>query len=225
MWPHLPHQQADGKRKNRHPVEIPIDGRAAHPHFSFGGGLPFQKPFPRHHAPHQRTHHGIQRKQHLVSQEDQRQQHREIGRQKCADRLARRGRLLLDRRLHQPKAQLKPDRDEEDENGCDCPAHGTARGNQPAKYQQHEGGRLDQAAPQVVENFPAGNERDRIGHSRAGFFGHLRSQPSRDLPVSAQPAMFAAIVGAVVRGIILDHLDVAGQSRAGVGALDQIVAE
>ena len=37
--------------------------------------------------------------------------------------------------------------------------------------------------------------------------------------------MFAAVVGAVVRGIVLDNLDIAGQSRARVSAFDQIVAE
>ena len=41
-----------------------------------------------------------------------------------------------------------------------------------------------------------------------------------DLPVAAQPAVFAPIVGAVARGIIFNDFDIAGQTRAGVSALD-----
>src|SRR5437660_1828746 len=37
--------------------------------------------------------------------------------------------------------------------------------------------------------------------------------------------MFAAVERAVVRGIILNYLDVAGQTRAGVSSFDEIVAE
>ena len=37
--------------------------------------------------------------------------------------------------------------------------------------------------------------------------------------------MLAADVGAVVRGIIVDQLDIRGQSGARVRALDQVVAE
>ena len=37
--------------------------------------------------------------------------------------------------------------------------------------------------------------------------------------------MLAAVVGAVVRGIVVDHLDIADQPGARVSAFDQVVAE
>ena len=54
---------------------------------------------------------------------------------------------------------------------------------------------------------------------------HARQQPARDLPVAADPAVPAADVGAVARGIVLVHLDVAEQPRARVAPFEEIVAE
>ena len=64
-----------------------------------------------------------------------------------------------------------------------------------------------------------------FGTSRPDSSGTRDKQPARDLPVAAQPAMLAAVVGAVVRGIVFDDLDVAGQSGARVGAFDQVMTE
>src|SRR5437870_6209974 len=58
-----------------------------------------------------------------------------------------------------------------------------------------------------------------------GFLSHPGEQPSRDLPVTAQPTMFAAVVGTVVGRIILNHLDIAYQSGPCVCAFDQIVTQ
>ena len=55
--------------------------------------------------------------------------------------------------------------------------------------------------------------------------GTMRKQPFRNLPVAAHPAMLAAIVSAVVRRIVLDHLDIADQSGTGIRAFDQVVAQ
>src|SRR6266496_49114 len=53
----------------------------------------------------------------------------------------------------------------------------------------------------------------------------MRQQPPCDLPISAQPAMLAAIVSAIVRLIVFDHFDIAYQSRSRVRSLKQIVAQ
>ena len=57
------------------------------------------------------------------------------------------------------------------------------------------------------------------------LFRNAGEQPAGNLPVAAQPAMLAPVVGAVVRGIVVDHLDIADQAGARVGAFDQVVAE
>src|SRR5437764_10394033 len=53
----------------------------------------------------------------------------------------------------------------------------------------------------------------------------MRQQPSSDLPVAAQPAMFATVVRAVMRRIIFDYFDISDQPRACVSAFDQVVTE
>src|SRR5437764_8813448 len=53
----------------------------------------------------------------------------------------------------------------------------------------------------------------------------MRQQPSSDLPVAAQPAMFATVVRAVMRRIIFDYFDISDQPRASVSAFDQVVTE
>ena len=49
-----------------------------------------------------------------------------------------------------------------------------------------------------------------FGTILAGLIGHFGEEPLRNLPVAAHPAMFAAIVGAVVRRIVVDDLNVGG---------------
>ena len=97
--------------------------------------------------------------------------------------------------------------------------------DEPSEKEQEESGGLDQAAAQIVENLPARDSaRSDWAHGRRIRRDTVEGATG-NLPVAAHPAMLAAVVGAVVRGIILDHLDVADQPGAGVGAFDQIVAE
>src|SRR5262249_53733293 len=46
-----------------------------------------------------------------------------------------------------------------------------------------------------------------------------------DLPIATNPAMLATAVRAEVRGVVVDHFHIGEQAGAGVGALDEIVAE
>src|SRR4029077_17115650 len=90
---------------------------------------------------------------------------------------------------------------------------------------ENEGGRFDQATAEVVENLPTRNQRDRVWNSRPRLVGHRGEKPSRNLPVAAQPAVFAPIVGAVMGRVILDQFHVAGRPGARVCSLNQIGAE
>src|SRR5580692_2132034 len=95
--------------------------------------------------------------------------------------------------------------------------------HEPPQYEQQEGGRLDQASPQIIENFPLGGNRDRIADSLPRLIRNFRQQPLRSLPIAAQPAMFTTIVGAVVRRVILNHFDVARQTRSRVSTFNEIM--
>ncbi len=64
------HQDAQCQRQRRHPVEIDVDRSAlVGAQFGFRRGFPFEQPPPRHQPPDQGSHHGIERKQHLMRQE------------------------------------------------------------------------------------------------------------------------------------------------------------
>src|SRR6202012_1728977 len=78
---------------------------------------------------------------------------------------------------------------------------------------------------QVVEDFPAGNRRGWIAHIVPGLVWHAREEPLYDLPITPNPAMVAAPVRRVMRRIVLDDFDIGRQSRAGISAFDQVVAE
>ena len=96
---------------------------------------------------------------------------------------------------------------------------------EPAVQKQRKRRRFHQAAPQIVENLPPRYQRDRVGHLRSRLVGHRIGQPLHDLPVAAQPAVFAPTVRAVVRRIVLNHRDVAGQPRPRIRSFNQVMAQ
>ncbi len=99
------------------------------------------------------------------------------------------------------------------------------RRDQPAEQQQQQRRHRHQAAPQIVENAPAVDQRQRIGLGSAAVGRHARQDPRRDLPVAANPAMLALAVTHVVERQVLEQLNIAGQRHARVRPFDQIVAE
>ncbi|MNV41428.1 hypothetical protein D3C71_1330630 [compost metagenome] len=55
--------------------------------------------------------------------------------------------------------------------------------------------------------------------------GRAAEQPAQQLPVPAYPAMPAADVGGVARGLPFEQLDIAQQARAGIATLQQVMAQ
>jgi hypothetical protein len=47
----------------------------------------------------------------------------------------------------------------------------------------------------------------------------------RNLPVAPHPAVFTPRVGAIVRRVIVDNLDIRGQTDTSIRSLNQVVAE
>ncbi len=72
-----------------------------------------------------------------------------------------------------------------------CAQHG------PPEQQQQRQRRRHEAAPQVVEDLPPRQRRQRIAQPAPAGAGHARQQPARNLPVAADPAVPAAHVRAV----------------------------
>ena len=193
-------------------------------HLRFRRRLPFQQPLPRHHPPHQRSHHRINRQKHLVRQQRQRKQNRQIRLDQISHRVARHSKIPRDHRSRQSKQQFHPFRHEHDADRRHRPPDGMPH-PEPAKQEQHERRRFYQAPTQIVQNLPARYQRDRIPYRRARLIRHLVRKPLHDLPVPAQPAMFPPVVRAVVRGIILDHRNVAHQPSARIRPLNQVMTK
>src|SRR5579864_9510589 len=74
--------------------------------------------------------------------------------------------------------KFKPRRYEEDGHRDQRPIEGTAWKYGPSEDQQKKDSCLHQAAAQIVENFPAREERNRIRNTLAVFIGHSREQPA-----------------------------------------------
>ena len=70
------------------------------------------------------------------------------------------------------------------------------RQHRPAQQQQQCHARRHQAAPQVVEDLPARQGRERIALPAPAGAGNARQQPARKLPVAANPAVAPADVRA-----------------------------
>ena len=143
--------------------------------------------------------------------------------------LARSQRCGLAQQVDQQRGER---RHEQDRDAPQRPQPGRLQ-HRPAQQQQRgEGGRRE-AAPQVVEDLPARQRRQRVLHGHrmptawcgTGRQAQRGQEPRDDLPVAADPAVAAAHVGVVARRRILEQLHVADQSRACVAALQQVVAE
>src|SRR5688572_8514106 len=121
-----------------------------------------------------------------------------------------------DRSRHGGREHDADDRDRPEPRG---------REDDPGKPQEADQRKRRNAASQIVEYLPAGEHRERITLKAFAGVRHHRKYPARDLPVAARPAMAACCIGAVSRGMFLVELDIAQETRPGVAALEQIVAE
>src|ERR1700733_6025413 len=101
---------------------------------------------------------------------------------------------------------------------------GLVRGGEPTRQQQQEQRDFEQTAPEVIHNLPARKSRQWIPGGAPIGGGGMAEQPRQQLPVAANPAMLPFRKRSVRGGVILHQLDV-DQPRAGVLALNQIVAE
>ena len=94
------------------------------------------------------------------------------------------------------------------------------------QHEQQQRRRRDERAAQVVEHLPAMQRREGVGVARAGRRRATRGPSHGDrLPVTADPAMKSRGGGEVVRGIVVEHFDVAGERRAQERAFDEVVRE
>ena len=119
------------------------------------------------------------------------------------------------------RVNRKRERNQREQRPPEC----AAGKNRPARDQQQNDRRRQQAATQVVENFPARDCRDAIGSFVPVRVAHDAPQPPGDLPVAARPAMLTHRVGVVVGGIVVEKFDITDQGRARKDRFKEIVAQ
>ena len=96
---------------------------------------------------------------------------------------------------------------------------------QPAGHKQRKQRRRQQTAAQVVQDFPAADDREIIRDRAFVNRGDPRQEPGQQLPVSANPAARATQMNKVMRRIVFVQDDVGYQPDAPVNPFDQIVTE
>ncbi len=206
--------------------EVAIDsGGAALGGFGLGGGLPFEEALAGDEAADHGADDGVDGHHGLVREKGEGEQSGEERLLEACEDVSGAALLLAEEGTTDAEEELDKDGNEEQEEGDEGPVNRTAGKAEPSGDQQDHGRGLDEGAAQIVENLPAGDGRDGVADELAGLVGNAAEEPLGDLPVAADPAVFAARVGAVVRGVIVDDLDVGGEAGAGVGALDEVVAE
>ncbi len=104
--------------------------------------------------------------------------------------------------------------------------HGGRSGQEgpTGRKQQHQGGR-NQASPQVVEDLPARDDRQRVDDCFTAGTGNLPRQPTRDLPVAPHPSVLPRRKSEVASWIVVDDVDIGDEPGARVKALEEVVTE
>ena len=190
-----------------------------------GGGLPLEEALAGDEAAGERAADGVDGEECLVGQEGEVEDGEEergaegLHAFECGDGGE------LEEGAAEVEGELDDGRQQQQRQGDDRPVERAAGQEEPAADEQEEGDGLDERAAEVVEDLPARDGADGVGNLVAGLVGHVAGEPLDDLPVAADPAVFAAGVRGVVRGIVVDDLDVGDEAGAGVGAFDEVVRE
>src|SRR5579863_838106 len=101
-------------------------------------------------------------------------------------------------RTDESDGQLEPCRKKQNSEGRKRPKNRAAGKHEPSQHKQKEGRRFHQATAKIVEDFPLGNNGQGIVDLLSRLVGNTRAQPSCNLPITAEPAMFTSIEGAVM---------------------------
>ncbi len=104
------------------------------------------------------------------------------------------------------------------------PSERRTRKERPARDQEREHRDLHGAAPQIVEDLPAREDRQPIGF-RPVRPRYARRQPLEELPVAADPAVLAPRERQISRRVLVEYRDVGGQPGAREAPFDQVVRE
>ena len=99
------------------------------------------------------------------------------------------------------------------------------RESDPTQQQQERQCGWFEAAPEIVEDLPLGQPRERVPAAGVAGPRNARQQPCGDLPIPADPSVAAVYVGDVAGRILLVQVHIAQQTRPRMAPFQEIVAE
>ena len=189
------------------------------------GRFPFEELALREDEPHQGQPDRVHGAERVVGQEGQLEAHLRGRDRDLLDHVSQeRGQRLAPGRPAEQAGHLGIDGERRAQHQRRGPDPRRARQPGPRRRQeeQHRGG--NQAAPQVVENLPAADDRQAVAlHALARR--HPGEHPEEDLPVPSHPAALAIGVRQDAGGEVVHELEVGDQRGARVQALEQVVRQ
>ncbi len=170
-------------------------GEARGPLCRTGRRLPFEQAAPGHEHADQRERDGVDGFPCVIREEGQAQRRSGQRRGRVITKVAPEDGQCLGtcgpgEQAGQQRQQLRC----EHEQHRHRPDRRTPRQRQPTSGQQRQQARRNEAAPQIVEDLPAAEQRQPVAHEAARRRDD-REQPEQELPVAPDPAMLAPCVG------------------------------
>ena len=190
-----------------------------------GGRFPFEQPAPGDRQAHQRQHDRVRGRPRVVGQERQAERHLRERRGGVLPQVAPeyRERLRLPRPDQQPPHQRQQLRGD-DHQGRRHPEPVRAGQRRPARHQHRQEHGRGEAPPQVVQNLPAADERQRVALDAVARRDEGK-EPEENLPVAANPAMLPPRVRQDAGGILVHELHVGDQGHPRMEPLEQVVRQ
>ena len=213
----------DRTRDHRREKRVGAHGAAA-----MGGGrrgFPLEHPPLRHDEPDERDENRVEHGVRVVCHERQLEcRAREIRTQILGSGAQEEPPGLCSSRSIHEGCEADDDRECERRQGDGGPRRRAARQAGPAEEQQRDRGRRHEAAPEIVENFPARDQWKAVAlHARP--CRHEREQPEEDLPVSAHPPVLPATVGQHARRVVVHDFDICHEPGARIQPFEQVVRQ
>src|SRR5438105_6761286 len=162
----------------------------------------------------------------LIRQQSQREENLHVSVYASPDRLAPKAAPFpSDAMPENGEKELQVRWHHQQDQGGRGPRQRTVRQKEPATNEEPERGDVAEAPAQIIQDLPASNQGQRIGHPVAHVVWNPREQPPYDLPITPDPAMLPATIGAKMGGTIVNQFNIRDKTGAGIVAFDQVMTE
>src|SRR5205807_1150230 len=85
--------------------------------------------------------------------------------------------------------------------------------------------RRQQTTPQIVKDFPARNQRYPVWHLLSASVPNARQKVTRNLPITASPAMLSHRIGVVMSRVVVEKFDIGDQRGPGEDRFKKVMTQ